>query len=165
MCKYMRCAGLTLICLCLAMTAKAASVQIEWQHPEKYRDIRAGNEVQHDFQERVTAALTRAFVDAAEDHLPSDQRLHLTITDVDLAGDVEYFFLNFPQGIRVMRDLYFPSISFTYELKDATGKVINSGKENIKDMGYRFSGMNFINAPPFNYENRLIHDWVSKSFN
>jgi hypothetical protein len=153
--------GSTLLCLCLASIASAAGVEIEWQDPGKYRDIRAGNEGQQDFEQRVTAALTRSFEDAAADHLPDTQSLHVTITDVDLAGDVEYFFLDFPQGIRVMRDVYFPSISFTYELKEVDGSVIASGEENIKDMGYRFSGMTFINDPPFNYEDRLIHDWIA----
>lgn len=164
MSKYPGKAVLTLLALCVAALAQAATVEITWQDPEKYRDIRAGNEGQQNFQDRATAALTRAFEDAAADHLPADQSLHLTITDVDLAGDVEYFFLDFPQGIRVMRDIYFPSISFSYELKDATGTVIKSGEENIKDLGYRFSGMMFINDPPFNYENRLIHDWISETF-
>jgi hypothetical protein len=157
-------AALALLCLCLAVPADAASVAIEWQDPGKYRDMRAGNEGQRNFEQRVTAALTRSFEDAAADHLPAEQTLRLTITDVDLAGDVEYFFVDFPQGIRVMRDVYFPSIRFAYELRDAGGNVIASGEENIKDMGYRFSGMNFINDPEFNYEDRLIHDWVAGTF-
>ena len=162
--KYFDRTGLAFVLLCLSAAAGAAGVEIEWQDPGKYRDIRAGNEGQKNFEERVTAALTRSFEDAAADHLPAEQKLRLTITDVDLAGDIEYFFLDFPEGIRVMRDVYFPSIAFTYELLDASGAVIDSGEENIKDMGYRFSGMDFINDPPFNYEDRLIHDWISESF-
>jgi hypothetical protein len=160
--NYMRGLGSALVLLILAESAGAASVDIEWLDPGKYRDIRAGNEGQKNFEERVTAALTRSFEDAAADHLPQEQTLRLTITDVDLAGDIEYFFLDFPDGIRVMRDVYFPSISFAYELVDAEGKVIKQGAENIKDMGYRFSGTTFISDPPFNYEDRLIHDWISK---
>lgn len=154
-----------LMCSCLlATTAQAALVEIEWQAPDSYRDIRAGNEGQKDFEERVTRALAAAFEDAAADHLPEDQTLQLTITDVDLAGDVEYFFLDFPAGIRVMRDVYFPSISFEWELHSADGAMLDSGSENIKDMGYRFSGVTFLNNPPFNYERRLIHDWISDTF-
>lgn len=166
--KYVGSAGQRVLALLftslLALVVQAATVEIVWQNPEAYRDIRAGNESPQAFRERVTATLGEYFKDAAEDHLPADQSLHLTISDVDLAGDVEYFFLAFPQGIRVMRDIYFPSISFTYELRDASGALIKSGEENIKDMGYRFSGLMFINDPPLNYEKRLIHDWFSENF-
>ena len=137
----------------------------ELTHEQTPWQCSPGNESRKDFQDRVTQSLTAFFQEAAEDHLPEDQSLHLTITDVDLAGDVEYFFLAFPQGIRVMRDVYFPGISFTYELKDEAGAVIKRGEENLKDMGYRFSGVMFINDPPFNYEKRMIHHWFSENFN
>lgn len=160
--KLIGSAGLAL--LFAASAAQAGTVEIVWQDPESYRDVRAGNEGQQHFVERVTEVLTEAFEDAAADHLPDDQKLQLTITDVDLAGDVEYFFLDFPAGIRVMRDVYFPSISFEWQLLDANGAALGSGTENIKDMGYRFSGVNFIYNPPFNYERRLIHHWISATF-
>jgi hypothetical protein len=157
-------ACLALCLFALAMTVQAANVEIEWKDPEKYRDIRGGNEPQKSFEQRVINALSGFFQEAAKESLPADQSLHLTITDVDLAGDVEYFFSQFPSGIRVMRDVYFPSIAFSYELKDANGNVLKSGEENIKDMGYRFSGVIFINNPPFNYEKRMIEDWFSRTF-
>lgn len=150
--------------LLFALQLQAATVEIVWQEPENFRDIRAGNQSPVRFEERVIKALTGFFEEAAAKHLPSDQSLHLTITDVDLAGDVEYFFLDFAQGIRVMRDVYFPSIDFSYELKDASGAVIKSGEENIKDMGYLYSGSNFVNDPAFNYEKEMIDDWFRKNF-
>jgi hypothetical protein len=152
------------LCLAMAMAAQAANVEIEWLKPEKYLDIRGGDENQKRFQERVIAALTSYFKEAAAEILPADQTLYLTITNVDLAGDVEYFFTAFPMGVRVMRDIYFPSIEFNYELRDAGGKVLKRGKENIKDLGYMFSGMAYINNPPFDYEKRLIDDWFRKNF-
>lgn len=147
-----------------ALAAQAATVEIVWQDPEKFRDIRGGVEGQKSFQERVIAALGSYFEEAAGRTLPEDQSFHLTITDVDLAGDVEYFFFRFPMGIRVMRDIYFPSIEFTYELRDASGTVLKSGEENIKDMGYLYSGMTYLHNPPFDYEKHLIDDWFRKNF-
>jgi len=152
------------LCLTMAMAAQAANVEIEWLKPEKYQDIRSGAESQKSYQERVIAALTGYFKEAAAEILPADQTLYLKITDVDLAGDVEYFFTSFPMGVRVMRDIYFPSIEFNYELRDAGGKVLKNGEENIKDMGYMFSGMAYINNPPFDYEKRMIDDWFRKNF-
>ena len=158
------CMAAVTLCLAMAMAAQAANVEIEWFKPEKYRDIQGGVESKKRFQERVMASLTSFFKEAAAEILPADQTLYLTITDVDLAGDVEYFFTSFPTGVRVIRDIYFPSIEFNYELRDAGGKVLKNGKENIKDMGYLFSGMAYINNPPFDYEKRMINDWFRKSF-
>lgn len=150
--------------LWLTMTARAADVTIEWLTPEKYRDIRSDAESQKSFQERVITALTDHFENAAAATLPVDQTLYLTITDVDLAGDVDYFFFRSPQPVRVMRDIYFPSIEFNYVLKDADGNVLKSGEENIKDMGYLFSGTVHIKDSPFDYEKRMIDDWFKKNF-
>jgi hypothetical protein len=161
-----KCICLVAVSLCLTMTpaARAADVEIEWFEPEKYRDIRSGVESQKSFQDRVIAALTSYFEEAAAETLPEDQTLYLTITDVDLAGDVEYFFFRFPMRVRVMRDVHFPSIEFSYELRDAGGKVLKSGKENIKDMGYLFSERVYVKDPPFDYENRMIDNWFKKNF-
>ncbi len=152
------------LCLTMTMAARAADVEIEWFEPEKYRDIRSGVESRKSFQDRVIAALTGYFEDAAAATLPADQTLYLKITDVDLAGDVEYFFFRFSMGVRVMRDIYFPSIEFNYVLEDPDGNLLKSGEENIKDMGYLFSGRFYINDPPFDYEKRMIDDWFRKNF-
>lgn len=161
--RFCRNAGLTAAIWGLALAA-AAKVEITWVEPEHFRDIEGGPESQRSFQDQVIAVLTAYFEAGATEYLQEDQTLALTITDVDLAGDVEYFFFRFPFGIRVMRDIYFPSIEFTYELRDADGRVLKSGEENIKDMGYLFSGMTFLHDPPFDYEKRMIDDWFRKTF-
>ena len=88
----------------------------------------------------------------------------MTVTNVDLAGDVEYFFTRFPGGIRVVRNLYFPSIEFTYELADEMGTVRTSGQENVKDMGFQFAGSRVISNAPFGYEKRMIDKWFRDTF-
>ena len=154
-----------LACLCLYMSsALLADVEITWVEPEKFRDIRGGDVNQRRFQNQVVAVLTAYFEEAAMEILPVGQNLQLFITDVDLAGDVEYFFFRFPFGVRVMRDVYFPAIQFNYVLSDKEGRIISTGEENIKDMGYLYSGRRSINNPPFDYEKRMIDDWFRKSF-
>lgn len=150
--------------LVVSMPAWAGDVEINWVEPEKYRDIRGGEVNQKRFQAQVIAALTAYFEEAAARTLAADQTLHLNITDVDLAGDVEYFFFRFPMEIRVMRDVYFPSIEFSYELRDANGELIMSGQENLRDMGYLYSGQYYLNDPPFDFEKRMIDDWFNRSF-
>lgn len=143
----------------------AAEVNIVWQEPEKFRDIEAGNLMdQKQFQQRVIDELGRHIKAAADKYLPDQYRLNMTVTDVDLAGDVEYFFTRFPGGIRVVRNLYFPSIELTYELADEMGTVRTSGQENVKDMGFQFAGSRMIGNAPFGYEKRMIDKWFRDTF-
>jgi hypothetical protein len=141
----------------------AATVEIDWQDPETWRDIEAGNENLHHFQVRVISELSGCFTEAAT-VLPAEQTLRLVVTDVDLAGEMEYFTCHFPQGVRVIRDLYFPSINLDYTLVDADGNVLRSGTADIKDMSFLFSGRTFVHDAPFDYEKRMIEEWFRKTF-
>ena len=137
----------------------AAEVSIVWQEPEKFQDIEAGNLMaQKRFQQEVIDELGRYIKEAADTYLPDSYHLNITVTDVDLAGDVEFFFTRFPEGVRIMHDLYFPSIAFTYELIDGKGGVRASGQE-IGDMGFQFAGSRDITNAPFGYEKRMIDKW------
>lgn len=148
-----------------APVANAAGLDLKWQEPEKFQDIEASNLAsQKQFQQRVLDELGNDIQNAANKYLPADYHLEMTVTDMDLAGDVEYFFTRFPTGIRVMRDLYFPSIAFNYALTDGEGTVLKTGNENIKDMGYQYSGVRMVKQAPLGYEKRMIDDWFRDTF-
>lgn len=141
--------------------SNAAAVQFTWDDPATFRDIEQTNGSDARFQTRVIKQLEEQFTRQAA-KLPSDQTLHINIHDVDLAGFVEYFHPGYPFGLRVVRNIDFPTIELTYELKDASGAVIKSGTRELKDLGFRNSSMvNMLNRDPFGYENELIKDWVN----
>lgn len=142
----------------------AAVVDIEWQKPENFRDIKGGVENQKNFQERALETLTAVFEEGALKTLPSDQTLHLTITDVDLAGEVEYHYSDFPSGVRVMREMYYPSIELSYVLKDKNGEVIKSGEEKITDMSSLAAESFHPRYKSFDHEKRMINKWFSETF-
>src|SRR5690606_18883672 len=150
----------------MTSAVQAANVDIQWDDPDSFSDIEAGtNQSQQRFQERVVEELGEHFKEAAEEYLPDDQTLRLLIRDVDLAGDVEYFFTSFDNGgVRVVRDVYFPSIEFSYELLDEDGVVIESGDENVRDIGFRHSGVDHFAEAPLDYEKDLIDSWFEETF-
>jgi hypothetical protein len=157
-------AALATTMLAAANLAQAATVEIEWQDPDKYYDVRATNEGQDHFLARVQTELTKAFTEGAS-KLPQNQTLHLTITNVDLAGEVEYFHPGFPFGLRVLRRVDSPSLKLQYELRDANGQVLQGGDGRLTDLGYDMpslppsSGRN-----PLRYEKDMILDWMAKTF-
>lgn len=151
--------------LFLSPALQAAQVNLHWQEPEKFRDIEAGDiGGRAKFQQRVIDELGKYIQEAADKYLAPDQQLNMTITDIDLAGDVQYFFTRFPEGIRVVNNAFFPSIEFRYELLDQNNVVIVSGEENVKDIGFMFSGTTMVRNAPLGYEKRMINDWFRATF-
>ncbi len=149
--------------LLLAHGSNAATVQVEWQNPDDFRDIRATNGGQQKFQEQVMGELEEQFR-AEADQLAADQTLFIAVEDVDLAGEIEYFHNGHPFGLRVIRRVDSPSLTLRYELRDASDKVISSGEERIRDMGFRFSNLLPNDRSPLKYEKEMIRDWYRESF-
>ncbi|MES2624253.1 MAG: DUF3016 domain-containing protein [Pseudomonadota bacterium] len=143
--------------------ACAANVEFTWDDPAQFRDIKVTNENKVRFQTRVINELEEQFRHEAE-KLPADQTLHLTVHDVDLAGYVEYFHENYPFGLRVIRNVDFPAIDLTYELRDANNAVIKSGTEEIKDLGFRTPVLSDLQRDPFRYETQMIRNWYDTEF-
>jgi hypothetical protein len=140
--------------------ASAATVQVDWQDPTKFRDVRATNESQEGFRERVMKELTEAF-ESGVSNLPEGQTLHVAVTDVDLAGEVEFFHDNYPFGLRVMRRVDAPSLSLQYELRDANDAVLKSGQETLRDRNYiRRPSALPAERSPLKYEKDMIKTWM-----
>lgn len=60
----------------LALPAAAAQVEIHWQEPERFTDIRASNTAsQRQFQRQVIDELSEAIRCSADKYLPEDHRL------------------------------------------------------------------------------------------
>ncbi|TRX53151.1 DUF3016 domain-containing protein [Thalassomonas sp. M1454] len=145
---------------CIAQ-AQAATVDIEWFEPENYRDIKVANGGKKAFQERVLKDFTGYFTELAAT-LPDNQVLKLKVTDIDLAGDIKYMVGPNNQSMRVITDLYFPRMKFSYQLTE-NGEVIQAGDENIKDMGFNMSSIHH-NSESFYYEKEMIEDWFKDTF-
>lgn len=150
--------------LALSAGTQAATVAFEYTNPDEFRDIRATEQSQPKFEQSVLRELEDEFrAQAAQ--LPDGQTLHVTLTDVDLAGDIEYFHYSYPFGLRVIRDVDFPRMELSYELRDASGALIQSGDDKISDMGFHTATYaTRLNTDALDYEKELIRDWVRETF-
>ena len=149
--------------LALSTGAHAATVAFEYSDPNHFRDIRAADEGQKRFEQGVLRELEERFREEAA-ALPEGQTLRVTLKDVDLAGDVEYFHRWYPFGLRVIRDVDFPRMEFSYELRGANGELLKSGEENISDMNFRFPAFAArINQQPLDYEKEMIREWARQA--
>lgn len=134
----------------------AGEAEVQYQQPERYTD--AGFGIAE--RERTQALLTRQLERLAQ-RLPDGQRLKVTFTDIDLAGEVDAFS---PHRLRVMGQLPdAPRLALRFELTQ-DGQVVARGEERLSDMAYlvRRSGLDSREALP--YEMRLLSEWFEQRF-
>lgn len=138
----------------------AGDVDIKWDHPEKYTDIQPSNAYSRkQYQQHVFKALTTHLNKLASEQLPQDYHLKITVTDLDLAGYIEF---GLGELQRIVRDIDFPRIKLNYQLikdKDVVGK----GKVILKDMNFLRHVDRIHNNVSFFYEKRLLDEWFKKT--
>ena len=141
------------------ITLKEGNVSVTWQSPGHYRDVESSGEIQSRFQKRLFKDLTQDLSKQATKVLKNDQKLNMTVTDVDLAGDVRPSF-GAGSDIRVVKDIYPPRFKFTYSVVQ-NGKTVAEGKENITDLGF-LDRIQPAFERPFKYETHLLNNWMDK---
>lgn len=144
----------------------AADVEINWQEPDSYQDIRPSNQSRASFRKMVFSDLEQYMSKLAED-LPDGQTLFMTVTDLDLAGEVWPSSLLGGMGgsdIRLVKPVYIPRMSFSYTLKDAGGSVLQNADVKLKDMAFMDRGTRASRrAENLTYEKAMLRDWFEKT--
>jgi len=86
----------------------------------------------------------------------------VTITDIDLAGDVDYFIGGAGNPLRVVKGIYAPAIRFSHVLLDHEGEEVVSADEKLRDMGFLQSVRSIKDDDPFRYEKQMLTEWFHK---
>jgi hypothetical protein len=139
---------------------QAADVEVKWTNSDKYSDIDAGEEHRKHFKERTFKSFEKHFSKLAA-KLPENQKLVLDIANIDLAGDVRHGGMN---RIRVVKDIYFPRMEFTYQLLNSDNTVVKGEDVSLKDMGFLMgNGLKYRNQS-LGYEKKMLDDWFKDTF-
>ncbi|QYJ79258.1 DUF3016 domain-containing protein [Shewanella acanthi] len=136
-------------------------VKILWQNPKDYRDVKSSGDIQSRYEARLFETLTANINKEASKILKPNQKLEMTVTDVDLAGDMRPTFGATANDLRVIKDLYPPRMTFKYQVIE-NDKVIVAGDEKLTDMGFMTSSPS-LSDKPFNYETEMLRDWLKKT--
>lgn len=141
--------------------ADEARVTVKFVNPEKFTDIKdsfMGTEKGRDYYLKELRALIEA---QAGRELPAGQKLAVTFTDIDLAGD---YLPSMSSGhdVRVMKDVYPPRLKFSYVVTDAAGAVVKEGQENLTDLNYLQTPGIDRNDTLF-FEKALLRNWLSRT--
>ncbi len=148
-------AGLIMI---VAYSALAGEAKVTWQNPEKFTDIRSSNESRENFQATVITEFNDMFSELAK-KLPDGYVLDVTVTDLDLAGDINGMYRTAGRDIRIVKELYWPRMSLSYKLTNQANEIVVSGKEQLKDMGFMSRGRVSAGDSTFYYEEEMLRDW------
>ena len=148
----------------VAWQTSAATAEVTWSNVDNYSDIRAANENQQKFEQRIKDRLTEHFQELAA-KLPESQKLTVNVTNLDLVGRVEPTYGHSGAGeLRIVKRVDFPKINFTYALADAQGNQVSGGDVVLKDMGFDFgSAQARISRDDLYFEKRMIDEWFQKN--
>ena len=150
--------SLTII-LAQMSAVQAAQVEVKWTNPDKYTDIKAGEGHRKKFQEQTFKTLEEHFTKMAE-MLPEQQKLLVDVTNLDLAGDVNYTM----KRIRIIKDIFTPRMKFSYQLLNADNTVVKSEDVSLNDMGFMMSNSLKYRNKSLSYEKKMLDDWFRNTF-
>ena len=140
----------------------AGEAKVTWQNPDKYTDIDSGNQGKKSMLRSIDKSFSKEFSELAS-KLPAGYQLLVTVTDLDLAGEVDPIPSRMMDQIRVLKDIYFPKISFDYQVLSTGGVSVLEGKAlTLKDMQYLSSTRSAQSSDSYYYERKMIREWFRK---
>lgn len=153
--KALALAPLALLC---AGLAQAGTVQVNFDHPERYADAGTLREA-----EGVRQVIDQHLQALGQTKLPAGQTLKVTITDIDLAGELHRW-MGPLHDVRVVgRGVDWPRIDLRYTLSDGE-RVLAQGSERIADMAYLMRSTNQRYNDRLPYEQRMLSAWFDRRF-
>lgn len=153
--------------ICSTHLLAKAEVEIVWENPKEFRDVESTMASRSKFREQTFKQLEEYFNELAED-LPNGQVLSLTVTDLDLAGEVwpaSFVGLGHsPSEVRLVKRIYIPRMTFSYSLKDGSGEMVKQADVDLKDMSFQDRFNPFFDSESLRYEKNMIKEWFEDEF-
>lgn len=148
-------------------TFAQAEVEIVWDKPEKYRDVKPSNESRKKFREATFERLDK-YLNKLATALPDDKKLLMQVSDLDLAGQVwPASFVGMGHSssdVRVIKDIDIPRMTFSYQLLDKSGQVVQQASVNLKDMAFLNRSNHLFKSEPLRYEKNMLKNWFEQEF-
>jgi hypothetical protein len=157
--------SLAVFALCLAVSGTAAAqdsrVAVVFANPEKYTDLKVTC-VSGDADARgLMSDLERFLREAAARRVPEGQRLEITVTNIDMAGEIESWRGPGRCDLRLMTDVYPPRVDLQFRILGADGAELRAGARRLRDSNYLTHAAP-VTADQLRYEKALLLDWLQK---
>jgi hypothetical protein len=140
----------------------AADITVEFQNPDGFRDARDSFGGATD--EHALATLRAYLQENAPGRLQTGQKLRVTFTDIDLAGDFPGTGGGQFDRVRIIKGIYIPRQEISFTLTDAAGKVLKEGTRVLMDMNFQAAASRIGSDRAYFYDTMLLEDWLRKEF-
>jgi len=144
------------------VTKAPARTEVVFEKPETFTDVKDGDFGTDKGRDSILAEIKTFIVDRADKALPAGQKLVVTFTDIDLAGEYEPW--RGPQfsDVRIVKSIYAPRFKFSYKVTDATGKTVKEGNEDIRDLAFDMR-LTIDRQDPLRFEKDILKDWIGST--
>ena len=133
-----------------------------FDHPENFTDVKDSSPPTERGRDEILGQIRDYLVAQAASLLPDGDRLTITFSDIDLAGDFEPGRGPRFNEVRIVKDIYPPAMRFTYSVTDAAGRVVKSGTENLRDLDFQM-GVVLDTNDSLRYEKHMLGDWIRRT--
>ncbi len=137
----------------------AHRTEVIFDHPEKFTDVKDSYVPSDKGRDAILETLRSYLVRRTEPMIPEGDKLTITFTDIDLAGEYEPWRGAQYDDVRIVKDIYPPAFKFTYAVTDASGKVIRQGSEDIRDLNFQMR-LTIDPSDPLRYEKDILDEWA-----
>ncbi len=159
-------AGLAAISAAMAADAPAkadARAEVIFVSPEKFTDVRDAYTASDKGRDGILDQIRDYLVSRANYYVPAGQKLTVTFTDIDLAGDFEPWRGSEGMDIRIVKDIYPPKMDLEFKLTGSDGSVIKEGKRQLRDLVF-MSKLSINQNDALRYDKALLDDWLRSDF-
>ena len=143
----------------------AGSSRVTWLPPEQYTDVKSSDGNQEEFLARTLKLLETEILKQAKKYLPDGQSIEISVTDLDLAGDLRM--TGARQGhsdVRLVKDIYPAKMQFHYRVLDASGQVLEEDDANLRSRMPSGSSIRASSNKPLSIERKMISNWFKTRF-
>lgn len=139
----------------------STNITVNYIEPDRFTDARSsfGSFADPGYLD----ILSNHFKEVGSRYVPADQKLDITVTDVDLAGD----FIPTRPGmdmVRIVKEIYRPRITLTFKLTGPDGKVLKEGPRTLVDSYFMNNVSTIERDQPLFYDKEMISNWLRDEF-
>ena len=145
-------------------TPADSRIEVVYDHPENFTDLKDSEFGNDKVRDAYMRELKEHLDSRAPRYLAEGQKLSVTITDVDMAGDFEPWRGPRFSDVRIVKDIYPPRINLSFKLTDANGMVIKEDKRELRNMAFQMTSTLAFRDDPLRYEKELLDDWLRIEF-
>lgn len=135
-------------------------VAVQWDNPADFTELKFSGNRWEAQRGNWVFQLAEHLRKEAERRLPEGERLEVTINDIDRAGRYEPGRGARMDSVRIMRDIYPPTIELSFRHYGANGAVLDEGERRLRDTMYLSRTSIARSHDNLRYEKQLLDDWL-----